>query len=68
MSKPDENVNIYMYIEVKSPLISYKTSPTAWSIVLQKLVVPQLVRKFFSLFETRIFITMFTAVCHLPQS
>ena len=39
--------------------------PFPWSRVLEKLIVPQVVRKFPKFYETRRFITVFTTVRHL---
>jgi hypothetical protein len=37
---------------------------TPWSTVLEKLTVPQLVKKFPAFYGTQRFITVFTTTCH----
>jgi hypothetical protein len=52
-------------------LISNKiiiNSLTPCSTVLEKLTVPQLVKKFLAFYGTRGFITTFTTACHLSLS
>jgi hypothetical protein len=67
MRKPDGIVNICMDKVVITYFLQDFTNSMEKRVLLQ-LVVPELVKKFFSIYETRIFVTMVTAACHLPQS
>jgi hypothetical protein len=49
-------------------IIFITNQPTPWNRVLEKLIVPQLVKKFQAFYETQRFITVFTTACHLSLS
>jgi hypothetical protein len=52
---------------IKWAFVIYRLTP--WSrILLQKLIVPHLVKKFPAFYGTQRFITVFTTACHLALS
>jgi hypothetical protein len=55
------------YTKTSSPVISYLQTPRN-RVLLEKLTVLQLVKKFSEIYETRRFITAFTSAHHLSLS